>query len=717
MDAIRKKLLSGDRMGADNLVYGLQGPFNSAYQPLGDMIIEFVDTDTTDNYRTELDLSRGIVSTSFRRGVVNVRRQALVSHEQKAIVVMIEADRPIVLNLRLETEHPIRLTRHDDDTLAIAGFAPATVDREACHGSPSRDPSLPGMTYHDDAGVGFAAVLRISGATSSSRMDGGLKVEGTSLVIRVTAETTFDDWRLAPGRDLAAALDRAVAQADAAQGMGTDNIMAGQAKRHGAMFDRVDLTLDTPVDTETTSMEERVALVREGGQDPGLYEALYKFARYLLISSSGPGSALPANLQGIWNESRNPPWFASFTTNINVQMNYWIAEPGNLSECADPYLNYIESLAEAGMRTAREVFGLEGWCANHNADIWRSAWPAGGGIHRPTWSFEPTCGMWLSSAFLERDNFRPDDDFLRSRVLPLYEGAARFALGLLIRTDRGLIVVPSTSPENNYFAPSGDAVDFDLQSTFDLWMVRETLSTYLDLSERFGADDAFRQTVAAAFAELEEPRIGSDGRLMEWSEEFEEPEPGHRHLSHLYGLFPGNHIDPVTTPDLARAVARSLDLRMAGGAPKGGWTHSWMAALFARLFNAEKASWVVHNFIRTDLVGSGLSYQSFRGIHQIDANFGIGNAVSEMLLQSHRGTIRPLPALPAEWGAGRFKGFRARGGAEVAVSWGEGKGQVSIRADRAGAFQVAYPAAPSDIMTINLTAGESWQGEFSLAAP
>lgn len=714
LQAIRSKLLDGDHKAADDLVYGLQGPFNNAYQPLGDLLIDLDGESETKDYRTELDLAAGVVTTTFRRDNVGIRRRALVSRDQRAIVVLIDADREVSLKLKLETPHPVVTSRHDDRMIALAGFAPATVDRKACHGSPDRDPSLPGMTYTDDAGVGFAAVLKVSGAAESRFDNGALLVRGKTMVLRVTAATTFQDWRQPAGRDLESALAAAVADADAAEAKGAADVIERQGDLHGKLFDRVTLTLDTPVDSSTMPMEDRVALVRDGGRDPGLHEALYKFARYLLISSSSPGSALPANLQGIWNENRNPPWFASFTTNINVQMNYWLAEPGNLSECADPYLDYIESLAEAGTAVAKDVFGLDGWCANHNADIWRAAWPSGGGVHRPTWSFEPTCGMWLSASFIERDNFQPDDAFLRDRALPLYEGAARFAMGLLIRADRGLIVAPSTSPENNYTSPSGDVVDFDLQTTFDLWMVREVMGTYLDLARRFGRETEFTTSVAAAFSELEEPRIGEDGRLMEWSQPFAEPEPGHRHLSHLYGLYPGNHIDPVSTPELAQAVARSLEARMAGGAPIGGWTHSWMTALFARLFDAGKASWVAHNLIRTNLIGSGLSYQSFRGIHQIDANFGIGNGVSEMLLQSHRGVIRPLPALPAEWTSGRYSGFRARGGAEVAVDWADGKGRIDIVAARAGTFRVAYPAAPAEETTITLAAGQAWRGKFAL---
>lgn len=717
LSEIRSLLLSGERAQADQLDFRLQGPFNNAYQPLGDLLIAFADSaeSPASDYRAELDLAAGTASCSFVRNGVTVRRQAMVSSARRAIVVVVEADAPVALRISLVTPHPTTSVAISDGGMELTGFAPATVDRKACHAA-GQDLPTPGMTYTDDAGVGFASVLRVHGDTGCRKAGDELLVEGRRIVLWVTAATTFSDWRVAPSRDLEAALTTARAEAEAAIALGTDGLLEAQAADHGALFRRARLELDSEVDAADRSVEERVQLVKDGGQDPSLFATLYDFARYLLISSSRPGSALPANLQGLWNDNRNPPWFCSFTTNINVQMNYWLAEPGNLSECADPFLDYVESLAEAGTQTAREVFGFDGWCANHNADIWRASWPSGGGIHRPTWSLEPTCGMWVAGAFTERDNFRPDDAFIRDRALPLYEGAARFALDLLVRTERGLIVVPSTSPENNYKDASGQVVDFDLQTTFDLWMVRETFDTYLGFASRLGVENDTTRRVAAARAEIEEPRIGSDGRLQEWSDEFEEPEPGHRHLSHLYGLFPGNHIDPVTTPELAEAARLSLEGRIAGGAPVGGWTHCWMAALFARLFDAERASWVVHHFMQSGQIGSGLSYQSWRGIHQMDANFGIGNAVSEMLLQSHRGVIRPLPCLPREWTGGRFSGFKARGGVTVGVSWKDGRAKIEITADRDCHVRVAYPDRPDHEITITLSSGEGWTGAFELPA-
>lgn len=712
---MRDKLLAGERAAADALDHQLQGPFNNAYQPLGDLLIDFADGGSGDiptDYRAELDMATGVASASFTRNSIKVRRRALVSAARRALAVVVEADAAVTLRVRLETQHPADKVL-TDGTMSLTGFAPATVDRKACHSAGQAVPT-PGMTYADDSGVGFAAVLQVGGDATTRSQGGELTVEGRRIVLWVTAATTFDDWRAPASRDVAGALGTAMAEADAARRGGLDDLFEVQAAEHGALYNRARLTLGSSVDAAKLSIDERVRLVREGGHDPSLFASLYDFARYLLICSSRPGNALPANLQGLWNDNRNPPWFCSFTTNINVQMNYWLAEPANLSECADPYLGYIESLAEAGTTTAREVFGFEGWCTNHNADIWRASWPSGGGIHRPTWSFEPTCGMWLAAAFAERDNFRPDDDFIRNRALPLYEGAALFGLNLLVRTDRGLIVVPSSSPENNYKDSRGDVVDLDLQTTFDLWLVRETFDTYLAYARRLGVESETTRRIATARAELEEPPIGTDGRLQEWSEQFEEPEPGHRHLSHLYGLFPGNHIDPVSTPELAAAARQSLEARIAGGAPVGGWTHCWMAALFARLHDAEKTNWVIQHFIQSGQIGPGLSYQSWRGIHQIDANFGIGNAVSEMLLQSHRGVIRPLPALPRDWASGRFAGFRARGGVTVAVAWQDGSATVELTADRDGEHRVAYPQHPAEVMPVRLIAGQTWKGEFAL---
>jgi len=709
---MRESLLADRRVDAEEINRAFQGPFNHAYQPLGDLLVEFTDERACTDYRHDLDLTTGVSTCSFMRDGNAVRRRSFVSAAGRAIVVAIDGVEPASLRVRLETQHPLQLRAAEGSMLSIAGFAPATIDREACH-SAGRPHPAPAMTYGDDAGVGFAATLSVEGDCETCVEDGALLVSGRSFRLFVTAETTFDDWRSPPSRDIAVALASAKRDAAKVANLGLDELLRLQQRDHGELFGRATLTLGTTSELEALPIDERIARVRSGDSDPGVFATFYAYARYLLISSSRRGNALPANLQGIWNDNRNPPWFCSFTTNINVQMNYWLAEPGGLSECADPYLDYIESLAEAGTVTAREMFGLEGWCANHNADIWRASWPSGEGLLRPTWSFEPTCGLWLAAALAERLAFHPDSETDINRALAIHEGAARFALGLLVRAERGLVVVPSVSPENNYVDHHGDIVDFDLQTTYDLWLVRETLTNYLAIARRCGSESGLDERVRAALAELGQPPIGSDGRLMEWPEEFVEPEPGHRHLSHLYGLYPGHTIDPVETPDYALAARRSLDLRMTHGAPEHGWPHAWMAAMWARLHDAQKAHWVLENFVRTSVDGSSLNYHSFL-VYQIDGNLGIGAAISEMIVQSHRGTIRLLPALPAQWSSGSCKGFRARGGISVSLAWADGRGVVELIADGDVTTRLSFPNAPFESVPVELKKNTPWTRAFAL---
>lgn len=716
--AIRERLLAGNREGADQLVHGLEGPYNHAYQPLGDLLIDFAEQPAAphQSYRSELDLATGVATCQFRRDGVEVHRRAFVSRRSRALVVAIDASAPIALRVSVTSPHPVTAgAPADGGRLTMVGFTPATVDAGTCLFR-NQDDEPPGLRYGEDGGVGFAVAVAASADSASvatSTEGRCLHLVGDRIRLCLSVATTFEDWRVAAGRDVDSALVVAAGEAERASRRPLADLLDDQDADHGELYRRVSLELDQD-EADPRSTDERVAHVAADGNDPGLWADLHNYARYLLITSSRPGTQ-PATLQGIWNENRHPPWFSSYTLNINAQMNYWLAEPGNLAECAQPFLDYVETLAEAGVETARGVLGLEGWCANHNADIWRATWPVGAGENRPTWALAPTCGMWAAAAMAEHDAFGPDDRFVRERAYPVLAGAARFALGLLVPGPEGRpVIVPSTSPENNYRDHSGAVVDFDVQTTYDLWVVRETLDTYLAFAARLGVEDELTDDVQRVRGELADPRIGTDGRLQEWSEEFEEPEPGHRHLSHLYGLYPGRQVDPVSTPELAAAIRHSLEARIRGGSPKGGWTHSWMTALFARLFDAEQAGWVLHHFVRSNLLGPGLNYRSWRGIHQIDANFGIGAAISEMLLQSHRGVVRPLPAVPASWGSGRYRGFRARGGLTVAVEWQARRGSVELVADRDGEFRIAFPGAPDREHTVRLAAGERWAREFSL---
>ncbi|MEQ4208869.1 glycoside hydrolase family 95 protein [Actinopolymorpha sp. B9G3] len=712
-DRIREHLLDDNRVAADALVGDLEGPYNHAFQPLGDLYLRADRAADWTDYRAELDLAAGIASCEYRSDGVVVRRRSFVSRTRRALVVGIQADAPISFQVRLESPHPVARPFIDGPALAMTGFGPATVDADACLMVPDLDPALPGLRYGDDGGVGFATVVRVGGDARARRVsDGEMEVEGEQVLLWLTTATTFDNWRRPPGRDLQPALATAISEAAALDGVAVEELIDEHVSDHGRLYDRVSVELGSTAQSDLPT-DERVARSVAGATDPGLFADLYNFSRYLLVSSSRPGTE-PATLQGLWNEDRNPPWFSSYTTNINVEMNYWIAEHADLAECAEPFLDYVATLAEAGEVTAREVLGLDGWCANHNTDIWRGSWPVGIGRNRPTWALTPTCGMWAATALVEHDAFRPDDGFVRERALPVLAGAARLGLSLLVDVGGRRRAVPSTSPENNYVDNTGATVDFDLQTTFDLALLRTTFDAYLGFADRLGIEDPLVSEVRGCRHQLDEFPIGRDGRLQEWSEEFEEPEPGHRHLSHLFPLYPGREIDPVSTPELADAASLSLAARRAGGSPIGGWTHAWMACLYARLFDAEEADWVLRHLVQSGQIGSGLLYQSRRGIHQIDANFGIGAAVSEMLLQSNRGVIRPLAALPATWSQGRYRGLRARGGVGVSAEWAEGHATVELVADTTRRCRVAFPSAPDRPVSVELLAGRPWRTEFTI---
>ncbi|MEQ7009033.1 glycoside hydrolase family 95 protein [Actinopolymorpha sp. B17G11] len=720
---IREHLLGGDdRVAADHMVRGLQGPFNSAYQPLGDLLLEHSGSagqtdgpaENVDEYRRELDLASGVVRVSYRRDQVRIVREAFISHPDQALVVTVEADADIVITARMVSPHPVEYQVPNGRSVLMTGFAPTYVEERILNKVDPGGTTYPGLEYSDAGGVGFASVLHAAGDCAVSATTDGLRASGRRFHFILAAETNIEDWREAPGRDLSTPMSVSTQRATAAAARDVAGVRDDHVADHGALFRRVELDLGSSVDRRTLSTAERVDAVTAGGSDPGLFADLFQFARYLMIAGSRP-DALPLNLQGIWNDRRNPPWFCSFTTNINVQMNYWVAGPGNLAECTEPLINYVESLAEAGQVTAREVFGFAGWCVNHNADIWRSSWPIGAGQNRPTWSLAPTCGMWMASCIVDHEEFYRDDDLVRERIFPVIEGVATFARDLLMidPTTNRRVVVPSTSPENCYLDSAGQAVDVDIQTTYDLWLVRETFDSYLRLAKRCGIENDLTTTVAELRAELDEPPIGSDGRLQEWSQEYGEPEPGHRHLSHLYGVYPGREVDPATTPELADAALKSLLGRMADGTnPRSGWGHAWTGCLFARLLDSERAKWVLDHFLEAGLIGHGLSYRSLRGIHQIDANLGFGAAVAEMLLQSHRGVIRPLPALPSEWTKGRVRGLRARGGVTVAIEWSADRCTVELIADRDGNYQLCMPNTSHRIEEITLSAGIPWRGVY-----
>ncbi|WP_288057807.1 glycoside hydrolase family 95 protein [Xylanibacter rodentium] len=715
---IRELLDNEDYREAERANRKIQGHFSESYQPLGQLTIDYTDNTARDitAYRRSLDISEAVARTQYMKGGHMQTSEYFASAPDSVIVIRLQSSgKGIHATLRFTSQLPCSVTAKDGEITAD-GYASYHALPGYYKGVPADEHNL----YDPERGTRFRTLVRAIARDADGKIksypSGDVKIEGcrdvTIIIANVTSFNGFDRNPATEGRDYRRLVKQRMARAARKT---DDELMHTHLYDYQRFFGRVSLDIgrtDPAIAAMTTDKQLRL-YTEEGQANPDLEALYFQYGRYLLISCSRT-DGVPANLQGLWNEKLLPPWSCNYTSNINLEENYWAAETANLSEMHRPLLTFISNLKTTGETTAREYYGTgRGWCLGHNTDIWAMTCPVGLRVSDPSWACWNMGGAWVSTHIWEHYLFTMDKEFL-ARNYPLLKGAAEFCMDWLTEKDGHLLTSPGTSPENRYKTPDGFCGATSYGNTSDLAMTRECLLDAREAARTLGRDKNFIIEIDRTLKSLLPYHVGSNGNLQEWFHDWEDQDPQHRHQSHLFGLYPGHHLSPGATPGLARACARTLEIK---GDNTTGWSTGWRVNLYARLLDSKNAYHIYRKLLSyvspdgykgKDARRGGGTYPNLLDAHspfQIDGNFGGCAGVIEMLMQSTPSSITLLPALPEQWPDGNVNGICARGGFVVSMKWSKGRvTELTLTSRQGGKTTLKYNGIKK---SVNMKAGET----------